>query len=412
MNNNDIVFDFAKRYTPGGTQTLSKGPTRYVNGVYPKLIESGTGCIVKDLDGKSYIDYIAALGPIILGYRWNSVDEAVKDQLKDGYIFSLPHPLEGEVAFLLSKLVAYESMWKFTKTGSDACSMAVKIARAYTNRNNVVVCGYHGWHDWYSIVNDKKLGIPSEVAKYVTKVPYNEFESIASAVNENTACVIMEPQIFTTPKEGFLEYVKSVCKANATLLIFDETVTGFRYPKLLAQRYYDIEPDLTVLGKALGNGVPMAAVGGKREVMKICEHDQFFASTTFGGDCLGLAAAKAVLAEMPRFVDRMVEAGVSLASSFNEAFDGTVTCTGFPTRTMFNFPSTVHKALFWQECCKQGVLFGYSNFIMASHLEEPIMENTCEIVRKAAKTVLKYWKSPVSKLDGDLPVEVFRLLRR
>jgi glutamate-1-semialdehyde 2,1-aminomutase len=410
--NSDAFFDFAKRYTPCGTQTLSKAPDRYVNGVYPKVIDSGKGSILFDVDNTSYIDYIAALGPIILGYAYEKVDWAVLQQMKQGVLFSLPSPLEGDVAFGLSRLVTYPSMWKFTKTGSDACSMAVKIARAYTKREKVVACGYHGWHDWFSIVNDKKAGIPVTLDSLIKKAVYNDLGSFLKLIDDDTACVIMEPQIFDTPQDGFLAGVQEACRQKGALFILDETVTGFRYPKMLAQNYFNIQPDVTIVGKASGNGYPFAAVGGKTAVMKTAERDDFFASTTFGGDCVGLAACRAVLNELPSFLDDMVSYGTDLAALFNQVMEGKATCKGFPTRTMFDFPTTEHKALFWQEACKRGVLFGYSNFIMASHLQDGIWERTAEAVREAGKTVLANWNDPKSKLEGGVPKEVFRLLRR
>ncbi len=396
------------RVTPTGAQTLSKCPSRYVDPVYPKFLDSGKGCLVKDLSGQEYVDYIAGLGPIVLGYANDVVDSAVKAQIDKGVIFSLPNKLEGEVAMQLNLITDPLNMWKFTKTGSDACTIAVKIARAYTRRDKVVACGYHGFHDWFSISNDKKLGIPADNAKYIKKAKYNDLDSFD--IDDETACVIMEPEVFDTPKAGFLEAVKEKCRKHGALLIFDEVVTGFRYPDFFAQNYYGIIPDLTVISKGMANGYPMAAVGGWRHIMQICANDAFFASTTFGGDCVGLAATKAVLHTVPFEIEQMLLYGMSLQQHFNGLFDGKARCKGFPTRTMFDFPTSGHKALFWQETCKNGVLFGYSNFIMAAH-DQKAEQLTFDAMDKAAKIVLENWASPEAKLEGKLPVEVFRLLR-
>lgn len=409
MRNSNKLYEEASKVTPLGTQTLSKAPSRYVQGVYPKLLESGKGCTVKDVDGHSYVDYIAGLGPILLGYADDRVDNAVKAQIDKGVLFSLPNKLEGEIAMQLNLITDRLNMWKFTKTGSDACTMAVKIARAYTKRNNVVACGYHGFHDWFSIVNDKKLGIPADNAKYIKKAKYNNLDSFE--IDDQTACVIMEPEVFDAPQTGFLEAVKEKCHKHGAVLIFDEVVTGFRYPKFLAQNYYGIIPDLTVLSKGIANGYPMAAVGGWRHIMGVCESNDFFASTTFGGDCVGLAATKAVLHTIPFEIDWMMASGRALKQYFNQLFEGKAFCKGFPTRTMFDFPTSAHKALFWQECCKHGVLFGYSNFVMAAHNNEVAEEILYSALDYAALTVLSHWSNPASKLEGKMPVEVFRLLR-
>jgi glutamate-1-semialdehyde aminotransferase len=411
MLNNASAHKFACRYTPLGTQTLSKAPNRYVEGVYPKVIAKGNGCYLTDVDGKTYIDYIAALGPIILGYADSDLDSDIIECISKGVLFSFPSTLEGQTAALLSTLSPTTNMWKFTKTGSDACSMAVKIGRAYTGKNHVIVCGYHGWHDWYSIVNDKKAGIPREFAKYVTKVPYNDFPAFLAAIQPDTGVVMMEPQIFDMPENGYLEAIRKTCSKAGLILIFDETVTGFRYPGLLAQTYFKVYPDLTVIGKAAGNGYPFAAVGGKRDLMKTCERDDFFASTTFGGDCLGLTACMHVMDRLPEMMDGMMQTGAELKATFSTAFGGKAECVGFPTRTMFKFPTTEHKALFWQECCKRNVLFGYSNFIMAAHLDDNVQAITKEAIQKAARITLDNWNNPAAKLEGPAPVEVFRLLR-
>lgn len=409
-NANDSLYDFARNFTPNGTQTLSKMPDRFVEG-YPKVISWAKDAFVSDVEENLFIDYIAALGPIILGYANNVVDQAVIDQIHKGVIYSMPSVLEGEVAAALSRVSQTSNMWKFTKTGSDACTAAVKIAKAYTNRDNVVVCGYHGWHDWFSIVNDKKAGITRVLDTFVKKVRYNHIEDFEKAITKDTACVIMEPEIFESPVPGFLAEVKELCHKNGALLIFDETVTGFRYPGLLAQCYYNVYPDLTIVGKAMANGYPMAAVGGLRDVMLTCERADFFISTTFGGDCVGLAASKAVLKALPAKIDSMVNWGSNLKEIFNKAFEGKAICRGFATRTMFDFPTTAHKALFWQECAKNGVIFGYSNFIMAAHLDRYIQETTAYAIKESAKIVLEHWDHPEKVLKGPLPKEVFRLLR-
>ena len=396
------------KWTPLGTQTNSKAPNKYVEGVYPRLAESGTGCKLTAANGREYIDYIAGLGCISLGYNNEYVNNSVIQQLKKGVSFSLPTLLESQVSQALCQRVPSTDMWKFTKTGSDADSMAIKAARAYTKRNKIMVLGYHGWHDWYSIVNDKKLGIPGAMADNVIKARYDKSEDVKRLEQFDIAAVIMEPMVFDRPSTGYLDYLRHMCSKTGTLLIWDEVVTGGRFENFVAQNYFGIRPDLTVLSKGIANGFPLAAIGGPKAFMSVFEHDDFFASTTFGGECIGLAACLATLEEIDRTITQTVANGELIERAFNTMFEGDAICKGYPTRTTFDFPTKTHKALFWQECAKDGVLFGYSNFIMAAHgLDE--VSYTLGVMEKAAHFLKKNWKEPIWKLEGRLPVEPLRM---
>jgi glutamate-1-semialdehyde 2,1-aminomutase len=401
----DDLFARQRDLTPFGTQTMSKAPDRYVNGVYPKLLTRGMGSHVWDVDDNEYIDWISALGPISVGYCNDYVDNHIKVQMMKGIVFSMPNELEAQVADRLSQIIPSMEMSKFTKTGSDACTMAVKAARAYTGRTSVVVCGYHGWHDWYSIVNDKKAGIPDILAGYTKKGVYNNLDSFKRNM---PACIILEPMVVAYPEKGFLEGLRDWCTQNRVVLIFDEVVTGARFEKFAAQEYFGVRPDLTVLSKGIANGMPLAVVGGRREIMKTFERDDFFASTTFGGECLSLAACLATLDILHTQIPEMARKGAIVKMVFDQAFSGSAFCIGYPTRTQFEFPGVPHKALFWQECAKRGILFGYNNFVMAAHTQEDI-DRTCNVIEDAAAIVKTFWNDPQSRLEGDLPVEALRL---
>lgn len=416
----DKLWASALLRIPNGTQTLSKCPDRYVNGVYPKLLKRGDGCEVVGMDERRYIDFICGLGPIILGYNNAYVNQAVMGSIRSGQVLlSLPHPDEATLADLLSCASPSWQMSKFYKTGSDALTAAVKVARAYTGKLKVAVCGYHGWHDWYTIANEKKAGIPPELGNHVAKFKYNDLESLEAILKSgDCAAVVMEPVVYDAPKGNFLAEVARLAREHGAVLVFDEVVTGFRFGLGGAGQYFGVEPDLTCLSKAMGNGFAVAALCGKREIMRTFERDDFFVSGTFGGDLVGISAAMATMLVLRMHDNEAVKniwkMGQRLQDNFNTlCWSGNleaISCTGFPPRTMFNFPSAAHKALFWQECIKRDVLFGYANFITAAHTNDHI-EKVIGVMAEALQVIRNHYEDPKAVLEGDVPVEVFRLVR-
>ena len=290
----DEYYNRALNLIPCTTQTLAKGPGQNVKGIAPKYLKSGKGSHVWDVDGNEYIDFQMGIGPISLGYCYPAVDNAIKEQLTDGITFSLMHPLEVEVAELINSIVPNAENIRYSKTGADITSAAVRLARAYTGREKVLCCGYHGWHDWYISVTDRNKGIPQSVQDLTYTFNYNDISSVEDSIDEDTACVILEPFVFEEPKDNFLQKLRDVCTKNGTLLIFDEMWTGFRVDLGGAQKYFNVDADLACFSKAVANGMPIGILTGKREIMKLLEKDVFF-FTTFGGEALSLAAAKALL---------------------------------------------------------------------------------------------------------------------
>lgn len=406
--------------TPGGSQTLSKLPNRYIDGVYPKLIERADGCILETYDGKSYVDYICSLGPIILGYNNPSVNSAVIHAIRNGQvIFSLPSHFEYKLASKLQSIIPCADQSRFFKTGSDACAAAVKVARAFTGKMKVAVCGYHGWHDWYTIANDKKAGIPPILEQYVQKFKYNDPQSLEDILKGgDVAAVMLEPTVYEAPREGFLQKVVDIAHQYGALVIFDEVVTGFRFGLGGASKYFEVTPDMVTLSKAMANGFPMAAVCGKKEIMDVFNHDDFFISGTFGGDVVGIEAAYATINVLQRnhadFIRHIWTAGEALRDGFNEAaavleLEG-VSCIGYPPRTTFQFPTVAHKALFWQEMAKQNFLVGYANFISAAHTLG-VISKTLPAIELALRVVKSHWNNPEEMLEGPLPVEALVRVR-
>lgn len=308
----------AERVIPLGSQTFSKSRTQYPYGVSPYFISRAHGSHCWDLDGNEYIDFVSSLASITLGYNDSDVTRAVTEQLQAGVIFSLPHPLEAEVAELICELVPCAEMVRFGKNGSDATSGAIRLARAYTNRDRVAVCGYHGWQDWYIGSTARKRGVPKATRDLTHTFAYNDLDSLREQLRSHTgefAAVILEPMNVTDPVPGFLEGVKELANAHGALLVFDETITGFRFANGGAQAHFGVTPDLATFGKGLANGYPVSAIAGRGDVMKLME--EIFFSFTFGGEALSLAAAKATLIKL-----KTEPVAAALAASGRAIIDG------------------------------------------------------------------------------------------
>jgi len=289
----------AKKIIPLASQTFSKSYLQYPPGVSPVAIDHAQGAYAYDIDGNCYLDMVNSLAAIILGYCDPDVNEAVKKQLDKGTIFSLPSPVELEVSQLLVDIVPCAEMVRFGKNASDATTASIRLSRAKTGKDRIAVCGYHGWHDWYIGTTTRSAGVPKSVTELTDSFVYNDIASLASLFEKNKnqyAAVILEPMNAQWPQHDFLKNVQALCKEQGVILIFDETVTGFRYGLSGAQGLFNVEPDLCVLGKGMANGFPLSAVVGKAEIMQGFE-DIFF-STTFGGETLSLAAAKATILKL------------------------------------------------------------------------------------------------------------------
>ena len=297
IEKSDELYNRALKLIPSVTQTLAKGPQQNVKGIAPKYLQKGKGSHVWDVDGNEYIDFSMAIGPLSLGYAYNKVDEAIKKQLEDGITFSLMHPLEVEVAELIKEVIPNAESVRYSKTGADVTSEVIRVARAFTKRERILCCGYHGWHDWYISVTDRDSGIPKSTSDLTFTFSYNDIQSVIDSIDDETAAVILEPFVFEPPKNNFLQELRDVCTKNGTLLIFDEMWTGFRIALGGAQEFFNVDADLATFSKAVANGMPLSVLTGKAEVMKVLEKDVFF-YTTFGGEALSLAAAKATITEL------------------------------------------------------------------------------------------------------------------
>lgn len=321
----EAFLERALKHVPLGSQTFSKSRTQYPVGASPLFLSRGHGAEVWDLDGNRYIDFVSALASVTLGYNDSGVTEAVRKQLDDGVILSLPHPLETEVAELICEMVPCAEMVRFGKNGSDATSGAVRLARAFTGRDKVLVCGYHGWQDWYIGSTARNRGVPEAVRNLTIPIPFNDIDAARAAFNANyaeIAAIILEPMNLTWPADGYLEGLRALADEMGALLIFDETITGFRFANGGAQELFGVTPDLACFGKGLANGYPLSAVVGRRNVMALME--EIFFSFTFGGELLSLAAAKAVLTRLrdTPVLDEIAARGTYLVERLQQIIDG------------------------------------------------------------------------------------------
>lgn len=290
------LFEEATGLVPGGVLGARK-PSDFIPGEYPIFLETGKGCRLTDVDGNEFIDFLCGYGPIILGYREDEVDDAVCRQIKDkGFCFTLTQKYQNQLAKKLTELVPCSEMSIFLKTGSDATTASIRIARAYTNRLKVMRCGYHGWHDWCV---EMKGGIPSKFYEDVFEFQYNDLDQLEDLMKTHggdTAAIIMTPfghpnhERMQIPKPGFLEGVRDLADRFGAVLIYDEIRTGFRLSMGGAQKLYGVTPDMTVLGKAIANGYPISVVTGKRDVM-MAAADKLFISSTFFPNSEGFVAA-------------------------------------------------------------------------------------------------------------------------
>jgi len=409
-------WDDTIKVISNGVQTLSKQPDKFVEGVYPIYLEQGNGAWVWDDNGKSYIDYPLGLGAILLGHSIPEINKAVTKQINKGSLFTLPSYLETILAKKITEIIPSAEKVRFLKTGSEATSAAVKIARAYTKKEHIAYCGYHGWHDWYTVATPKKDGIPKVYRDYIHNFVYNDIwslENIFELYKNEMACVILEPYIYDEPQDNFLNRVVELAHKNKAVVIFDEIVTGFRTKEYSAQAMFQTIPDLTCFGKAMANGYPLSVVCGKKEIMDVLEGD-CFVSSTFGGELLSIAAALETLRILKEenAINHIWEMGTHIREQFNiisRELWLSSKCVGYPCRTMFLFPSGDHKSLFWQECIKRGVLFGYAQFISFSHGDYEI-NYTIDVMWEAMKVVKKYWDNPLKALKGKPAKEVFRLV--
>jgi glutamate-1-semialdehyde aminotransferase/spore coat polysaccharide biosynthesis protein SpsF (cytidylyltransferase family) len=434
------LLEEAKKVVPCGSQTLSKGYTQWSVGASPLFLESGKGCEVTDPDGNVFIDYGMGLGPFILGYSDDDVNLAVKEQLEKGTMFTLPSSLEAEASKAIIDSVPCAEMVRFGKNGSDATTAAVKLARAYTKKEIIVHCGYHGWQDWYITSTERDAGIPKVMKELVVSLKYNDLDGLKTIIKTNKgkiAGLIMEPVGAVKPKcmgmtnctkiecksmcqNNFLHEVRKITKEHNIVLIFDELFTGFRWSMGGASEYFNVVPDLACFGKALSNGMPVSCITGKREIMEMFE--TVFFSFSYGGETLSLVAIIATIQKLKKCkVHEHIESestflinGIEqLISKHN--LEQYISIFGYPFKSVFKLSGNKEfnplelKTLLQQECAKRGILFIGYHLVSFSHKRQHI-EFTLEVydeVLKVVKNAIEN-KNLIQKLEGEVVTQIFK----
>lgn len=380
------LLERALKTIPLGSQTFSKSYTQFPKGVSPYFAMRGKGSKLWDVDGNEYIDFINGLASINLGYCDPDVDDAVRAQLSDGVIFSLSHALEHQVAEQIVEMVPCAEKVRFGKNGSDATAGAIRAARAFTGRERVAVCGYHGWQDWYIGSTTRSLGVPQAVRSLTHTFPYNDvptLEKLMAAHRDEFAAIIIEPMNVAEPASGYFEELKIIARKHGALLIFDETITGFRFSPGGAQQLFGVIPDLATFGKGMANGYPVSALTGRSDVMKVME--EVFFSFTFGGETLSLAAALSTMKKVQskKVTDVLVAQGQKIKDGLvklvvKHGLQGVVSISGHATWSFVGFKDTAPysmwdiKTLYLQEIFSRGILTLGTHNMSFSHSDADI----------------------------------------
>jgi glutamate-1-semialdehyde 2,1-aminomutase len=406
VSSSDPLFVRALRTIPWGTQTNAKRPQPAMDGAMPAFIERASGSRMYSPDGREFIDYRAALGPIVLGYCYPAVDRAVRAQLEKGVLFSMASPVEMQAAESVAAMVPGAERVRFLKSGADASAAALRMARAYTGRAKFISCGYHGWHDTFAAARQGlDRGVPSEMRQYEYTIRYGDAEAAERVMAEHGNEIAA---IFTVPydlgDEGdreFLARLKQAAKKNGSLLIYDEIITGFRLAPGGGSAYFDVTPDLLVLGKAMANGFPVAAFAGSSAVMGLLDQDRVLITTTYAGEALSLAACQATLQVMrdepvhehiwrvgKAFMSGMEEAG-RLADVPLHAF-GLPPVSGLTITGVDTEKCNAAMQAFNREMYLQGIFANGNWFISYSHSEADIAQTLekAVVALKAARASL------------------------
>ena len=376
------ALERAEKTIPIGAQTFSKSRFQFPSGRSPLFVSHGDGGYSDDVVGNDYVDLVGALLPNVLGYRDSDIDYAVRRQLDSGVSLSLATELEAQLSEKLVKHIPCAEMARFGKTGSDATSAAVRLARAFTGRTHILSHGYHGWHDWAVAKTPRSLGSSPLAYQETSLMPFLSMDKIgalrALVATIDTAAIILEPEGWLRPELG---YIQDLCIKNGILLIFDEVITGFRWDLGGYQKYVNVIPDLACFGKAMANGHPLSAVVGRRDIMmKMAPPDNIFYSGTFFGETLSLAASLATIKKMETepVIQTLWDTGAAIRDGAKllikqHGLDDCIKLTGDAPLVRINFKngddfsSEDIKSLFIAEMAAAGVLVIASHNVCYAH---------------------------------------------
>jgi glutamate-1-semialdehyde 2,1-aminomutase len=396
LNTGQKLWKRAKKAIPGGNMLLSKRPEMFLPNQWPTYFSKAKGCKVWDLDGNEYIDMsIMSVGTNILGYGNPEVDEAVKRAVQLGNMSTLNSPEEVYLAEKLIGLHKWSDMARFARSGGEANAIAVRIARAFSGRDKVAICGYHGWHDWYlstNLNNDKGLdghllpglkpnGVPRNLKETVFPFTYNRLDELETLIKKHDIGIIkMEVERNNPPNDNFLNNVRKIATQNEIVLIFDECTSGFRETFGGLHKKYNVEPDMAMFGKALGNGYAITAVIGRREIMEAAQTT--FISSSFWTERIGSSAGLKTLEIMDNKQSwkTITKTGRDIRERWQKLADYyglKITQQGLPSLASFSIESKnalLYKTLISQEMLKKGYLAGNSIYVCTEHTPEIINE--------------------------------------
>jgi len=429
------LYKRAGELIPGWTQLISRRADQFANGVSPVYAQRAKGSHFIDVDENEYIDWVNAVGAIILGHADEVVDGAVKEQIDRGSLYTLNSPLEIELAEELCQTLPSAEMVRYTKGGGEACAVAARIARGTTGRDKILICGYHGWHDWYQAANYgvdpesgeypfagiEPTGVPKALAGTIVPFRYGDLAMLDALLTEHAgdvAAIMMEPARSELPPPGYLEGVKALAQQHDVILIFDEVSCGWRQSIGGIQTVVGVTPDMTVVAKAMSNGYPMGAVVGSRAVMEPA--GRMFISSSYWSDNIGLVASLTTIRELKRRQSerRLQEIGEKLRSALN----GALAEAGLPGKCAglfanpyiaLDLPNGVEarkvSTLFVQEMARRGVHTYMSFKATLAHTDEDIAHTAA-----AARAAFKIIKTGIDQenldalLVADVKKEPFR----
>jgi len=442
-------YERAKKSIASGTNTFSRAPGVFPDGASPKFLKKQSGSHTWDVDGNEYLDMVMGCGPVTLGHNHPVINEAIKNQMDDGILYSMLHPLEVEVAEKLIQVIPSAEMVKFSKNGSDVCAAAIRLARHVTGRDVIFCWGYHGFHDWYVGTTDRNAGIPDAVKNLTKTFDYGDLEGLKRMFEKyegQVAAIMMEPIIgqrqkchygkselsrdFMKPCNScdqvkILSEIKKIAHDHGALLIFDEMISGFRFSMGGAQEYFGTSGDLSTFGKGITNGMPLGVLVGKEKYMR--HFDKVFLSSTYAPETLTLAAASAnidfyiknnVIESIWRKGEYIEEGFLKVIEKYN--LQKNVSLAGYAVRLMVNthddngIQSPKLASLYQQEMFKNGALC-FSGVLMLSYSHSKndlnflidAFDSTCSVIQK----VLNSSKTIDEFLDCIPGAPVFKGLR-
>jgi glutamate-1-semialdehyde 2,1-aminomutase len=416
----------AHELIPGGSHTYAKGDDQYPEQA-PAFIARGKGCHIWDLDGNEFIEYGMGLRAVTLGHAYDPVVEAAYRQMREGINFNRPTKIEVDLAEDMLRLIGGADMVKFAKNGSDATTAAVKLARAYTGRDLVAICAdqpFFSTDDWFIGCTEMNAGIPEAIVSLTLKFRYNDLGSLKTLFDQRPsqiACVLMEAEAAVPPAPGYLKAVKELCDEHGAVLVFDEMITGFRWHLGGAQKFHGVVPHLSAFGKAMGNGFAIAALAGKREIMRLggLDHDQprvFLLSTTHGAETHALAASLETLRIYREHgvIEFLWKQGERLRTGVNQVIDrhgisGQFGVVGRPCNLVYQTkdaqgkPSQSLRTLFLQEMIRGGILA--PSFVVSFSHSNADIDSTIEVVDRALGTYAKALDGGADSLLVGRPVK-------